>query len=104
MGAVVDMTGRVLEAGETVTQTAAEQAVQAQFEQLWRDAPDIVREISDSEELFYPHVVETIVHSLLQEAVQAAAAGHEPAREVLEFIERKFFTLPDDSTDSSPSS
>jgi hypothetical protein len=104
MGELVDMTGRVLEAGETVTLTAGEQATNAQFEQLWRETPDIVREIAKREDLFYPHVVEIIVHSLLQEAVQAAASGHEPAVEVLEFIERKFFTLPDDSTDSSPSS
>ena len=101
MGAVVDMTGRVLEPGETVTLTADEQATSAKFDQLWHSAPDIVREIAERENLFYPHVVEVIVHSLLQEAVQAADR-HEPAREVLEFIERSIFAS-DDSTDSSPS-
>ena len=52
MGAVVDMTGRVL--GRNRTETAAEQAVQAQFEQLWHDAPDIVRTQIDSTTLSRP--------------------------------------------------
>lgn len=102
MGAVVDMTGRVLEPGETVTETAGQQAARAKFDRVWHSAPDIAREIADREGLFYPHVVEMIVHSLLQEAAQASEK-HEDAASVLEFIGSCFYSDDDDS-DSSESS
>ena len=99
---VVDMTGRVLEPGETVTETADEQATMAAYRRVWDDVPGIVREIAESEDLFYPHVAETVVHSLLQEASQASDK-HESAREVLECIRRRFYPSADpcDSSESS---
>ena len=102
MGTVVDMTGRVLEAGETVDKTAGEQRLDALFRRVWDSAPDIAREIAERENLYYPHVVEMLVHSLLQEALQASEK-HEDAAAVLDFIGRCFFNTDDDS-DSSESS
>ena len=102
MGAVVDMTGRVLDPGETVTETLSDQAVAAKYREVWDSVPDLVREIAEREGLFYPDVVETVVHSLLQEAVEASET-HDAARGVLEFIERCFFAPAgdDDSSESS---
>jgi len=96
------MTGRVLEPGETVTETADVQATMAAYRRVWGDVPGIVREIAESEGLFYPHVAETVVHSLLQEAVQASDT-HESAREVLECIRRKFYPSADPCVPSESS-
>ena len=90
MGAVVDMTGRVLAEGEDVTETAGEQLERAVMREHWLEVPAIVREWADGSGLEYPDAVELMVHSLLSEAVQAAEE-HERAAQVLRFIGSRFF-------------
>ena len=95
MGAVVDMTGRVLAEGEDVTETAGEQLERAVMREHWLEVPVIVREWADASGLQYPDAVELMVHSLLSEAVQAAEK-HERAVEVVEFIRSRFFAEEDE--------
>ena len=96
MGSVVDMTGRVLDAGEEITATAAEQLERAELREIWDSVPEIVREWADGHDLQYPAAVELMVHSLLTEAL-GASEKHERAAQVLEFIRSRFFA--DDGED-----
>ena len=87
---VMDMTGRVLEDGETVTQTLREKQTGEELREIWASVPEIVREWADGHELNYPAAVELMIHSLLTEA-QQGAAEHERAQQVLDFVESRFF-------------
>ena len=62
---VMDMTGRVLEQGEEITENAREQAERAELHEIWASVPEIVREWADGHNLEYPAAVELMVHSLL---------------------------------------
>lgn len=88
---VVDMTGRVLEAGETVTETLEQQQFTAAYRDFWNSVPDMVRYLADQKGFEYPDCAELIIHSLLQEAVQASEK-HDRAAEVVEFIRSSFYT------------
>ena len=97
MGAtVVDMTGRELAPGESVTADRFEQEQAAEAREFWDNVPAMVRYLAENtlDTLDYPDVVELIVHSLLTEAEQASEK-HDRAAEVLEFIRGRFFA-PDD--------
>ena len=87
---VMDMTGRVLEQGEEITENAREQAERAELHDIWHSSPEIVREWADGHDLEYPFAVEVMVHSLLSEA-QQGAKKHERAAQVLEFVRSRFF-------------
>ena len=87
---VMDMTGRVLDDGETVTQTLREKQNYEEMRELWLQVPEIVREWADGHEMNYPAAVELMIHSLLSEA-QQGAAEHERAQQVLDFVESRFF-------------
>ena len=100
MGEVVDMTGRVLDAGETVTEWRSEQEAKAALRAAFDDAPDLARYVAEQHDLRYCDAVNVIVHSLLQEAVQASEE-HELAREVLESVGSRFFGANSDSSESS---
>ena len=91
---VMDMTGRVLEQGEEITENAREQAERAELHEIWASVPEIVREWADSYELQYPAAVELMVHSLLTEATQGAEK-HERAQQVLDFVRSRFFESGD---------
>jgi hypothetical protein len=88
---VMDLTGRVLDDGETVTQTLREKQNYEEWRELWSQVPDIVREWAEAHELNYPAAVELMVHSLLTEAKQGAEK-HERAQQVLDFVESRFFS------------
>ena len=100
MGEVVDMTGRVLAAGESVDKYRAEQEALAPYRAAWDEAVELARYVADRHGLEYPEAVELIVHSLLQEAYQASEK-HERAAEVLEFIGGCFYSTDSDSSESS---
>ena len=98
MGAtVVDMTGRELAPGESVTADRFEQQQAADAREFWDSVPDMVRYLAEDtfDSLSYPDVVELIVHSLLTEAEQASDE-HARAAEVLEFIRKRFFASDDE--------
>ena len=92
MGAVVDMTGRVLEPGQSMTANRFEQEQAAEAKEFWHEVPSLIRYLADNsvDTLGYPDLVELVVHSLLTEAVQGAEK-HERAAEVVEFIRSSFF-------------
>lgn len=91
MGDVIDMTGRVLAEGETVTENREEQEQRAALYAVWADAPRAAREWAELHGFDYPDAVELLVHSLLTEA-EEASAEHERAGQVLEFIRDRFFS------------
>jgi hypothetical protein len=91
----MDMSGRVLDDGETVTKTLREQQTQEELREIWEAVPEIVREWADGHNLSYPAAVELMIHSLLTEA-QQGAKQHERAQKVLDFVERKFFKPTED--------
>ena len=91
---VMDMTGRVLDQGEEITQNAREQAERAELHEIWASVPEIVREWADGHNLEYPAAVELMVHSLLTEATQGAER-HERAQQVLDFVGERFFKSGD---------
>lgn len=101
MGAqVLDMTGRELSPGESVTEYRSEQQEAAEARDFWDSVPDMVRYLADNQfdHLDYPDVVELVVHSLLTEAEQAAEE-HERAADVLEFIRGRFFSPDEEAGD-----
>jgi uncharacterized protein (DUF2235 family) len=86
----MDMTGRVLDAGEAVTEDRREQEGRAHLRGVWDEIPAVVRELCETHQLNYPTMVEVVLHSLLTEATQGAEK-HERAAEVVEFIRSRFF-------------
>jgi len=98
MGAtVVDMTGRELAPGESMTADRFEQQQAAEARDFWHSVPDMIRYLADDtfESLDYVDVVELVVHSLLTEAEQASDK-HDRAAGVLEFIRKRFFASDDE--------
>ena len=89
---VMDMTGRVLEAGESVDADRFEQLKAAEARDFWKEVPGMVRYMTDNnfDHLSYAEVTELIVHSLLTEAKQASDE-HDRAAEVLDWIRGQFF-------------
>ena len=63
MGAVVDMTGRELDPGESMTADRFEQQQAAEAREFWHAVPDMVRYLADDtmDSLDYPDVVELIL-------------------------------------------
>jgi hypothetical protein len=91
---VMDMTGRVLDDGETVTKTLREKQSYEEMREIWMAVPEMVREWADGNELDYPAAVELMIHSLLSEAKQGAKQ-HERAQQVLDFVGERFFKSGD---------
>jgi hypothetical protein len=92
MGSVVDMTGRVLEAGETVEHTRDEQLFAAALRTAFDDAPNYARYLAEELDLRYSDAACVVVTSLLQEAKQAAEdSQNELAIDLLESIGARFF-------------
>ena len=87
---VMDMTGRVLDVGEEVTEDRQEQEDRAQLRAAWDEIPALVRELAVTYDQSYPVMAEVVMHSLLTEAT-GAAEKHERAAEVVEFIRSRFF-------------
>ena len=97
MGSVVDMTGRVLETGETVEATRDEQLFKAALRIAFDDAPKYARHVAEELDLRYSDAAFAIVTSLLQEAKQAAEdSQNEHAIGVLESIGARFFGTESD--------
>lgn len=90
MGCVVDMTGRVLESDEQVTEGRQEQQEEAQLQAIWDEAPKVAKGWADHHGVPYPDAVAMIVHSLLCETREAAKI-HDSAQGILDFIGDRFY-------------
>jgi hypothetical protein len=87
MGQVIDMAGRTLADGETVSDKAQEYNPVAE---VWHGAPVWVLETAKSLDMDYCDAAAYTIHSLLREA-EGAAEKHERAAMLLEFIRDEFF-------------
>ena len=107
MGAVVDMTGRVLVADQHPLGADAVADVNAEDRELlraaWDEAPDVARYFADRHGLDYDDAVICLVDSLIKEAFQARDRVEE-ARFVFEFIAQAVCRLAMSDDDSSESS
>ena len=106
MGAVVDMTGRVLSPDDHPFGDDVAHCTEGERQLLraaWDEAPDVARYFADRHGLDYDDAVICLVHSLLREAEQCADRIDEAAF-VLGFIGQSFYGLTGGDSDSSESS
>ena len=107
MGAVVDMTGRVVVADEHPLGAESVEHVSVEDRELlraaWDEAPDVARYFADRHGLDYDDAVICLVDSLIKEAFEARDRVDE-ARFVFEFIVGAVARLAMSDSDSSESS